>query len=92
MKFSELQEKQVVNVKDGTIVGRVEDLDMSLSDCKVQSFLVGRHTSVIRSFFSFLFPVSRITICLDQVVSIGEDVILIHPRQPQTNEDQHGRK
>ena len=30
MKFSELQDKQVVNVQDGTLIGRVEDLDLSL--------------------------------------------------------------
>ena len=32
MKFSELQDKQVVNVQDGTLIGRVEDLDVSLTN------------------------------------------------------------
>ena len=77
MKFSELQDKQVVNVQDGTLIGRVEDLDVSLTNYQVQSFLVGRNTGWLRSLF---FPPARIIVCLDQVVSVGEDVILIHPR------------
>ena len=72
MKFSELQDKQVVNVQDGTLIGRVEDLDVS--------FLVGKNSSWLRSIFAFLFPPARIIVGLDQVVSVGEDVILIHPR------------
>ena len=80
MKFSELQDKQVVNVQDGTLIGRVEDLDVSLTNYQVQSFLVGRNTGWLHSLFAFLFPPARIIVCLDQVVSVGEDVILIHPR------------
>ncbi len=56
MKFSELQDKQVVNVQDGTLIGRVEDLDVSLTNYQVQSFLVGRNTRlasfVVRVFIS----------------------------------------
>ena len=79
MKFSELQDKQVVNIRDGKMVGRVEDLDLNPTDYRVQSFLVGKNQSVLRAFFSFLFPVSRIAVNLDQIVSVGEDVILIQP-------------
>ena len=79
MKFSELQDKQVVNVQDGTLIGRVEDLDVSLTNYQVQSFLVGKNSSWLRSIFA-LFPPARIIVGLDQVVSVGEDVILIHPR------------
>ena len=80
MKFSELQDKQVVNVQDGTLIGRVEDLDVSLTNYQVQSFLVGKNSSWLRSVFAFLFPPARIIVGLDQVVRVGEDVILIHPR------------
>ena len=80
MKFSELQDKQVVNVQDGTLIGRVEDLDVSLTNYQVQSFLVGRNTGWLRSLFAFLCPPARISVCLDQVVCVGEDVILSHPR------------
>ena len=79
MKFSELQDKQVVNIRDGKMVGRVEDLDLNPADYRVQSFLVDKNQSVLRAFFSFLFPVSRIAVNLDQIVSVGEDVILIQP-------------
>ena len=78
MKFSELQDKQVVNVQDGTLIGRV--VDVSLTNYQVQSFLVGKNSSWLRSVFAFLFPPARIIVGLDQVVSVGEDVILIHPR------------
>lgn len=80
MKYSELQDKQVVDVKDGTIIGRVDDLDVNLSDFKVQAFLVNRSSSFFRSLISFFVPAAKITVNLDQIVSIGEDVILIHPR------------
>lgn len=74
MKFSELQDKQVVNVQDGTLIGRVEDLDVSLTNYQVQSFLVGRNTGWLRSLFAFLFPAGADhRACLDQVVSVGEE-------------------
>ena len=80
MKFSELQDKQVVNVQDGTLIGRVEDLDVSLTNYQVQSFLVGKNSSWLSYVLSFMITPARIIDGLDQVVSVGEDVILIHPR------------
>ena len=53
MKFSELQDKQVVNVQDGTLIGRVEDLDDQLPGSIVSRRQEYRLASfVVRVFIS----------------------------------------
>ena len=74
MSFSELREKDVINIRDGRNLGKPIDLLLNETAC-VEALVVpdGR-----RSLFSFLKP-SREGRAIDwrRVRRIGDDVILV---------------
>lgn len=77
MRFSELCSKQVVNVRDGSIIGRVRDCELITKELCIRSFFVVECAGFMNKLLPWLFPMEEIEIPLDDVVSIGEDVILV---------------
>ncbi len=72
MHLSELQIKMVVNVNDGKHLGVI--MDASLTDKGVIDYF----TVMPRHFFRRLFKnETEVNIAFNQIVKIGEDVILV---------------
>ena len=71
MHLSELQNKDVINVKDGKKIGNIIDVVINL-DGKMQSIIV-EQTKGMRVFTSK----EEIEITWQQIEKIGEDVILV---------------
>ena len=74
MSLSELQDKDVVNVRDGRVLGRVMDITFCAQDGVVQSIVVPAHTGLWQLLRGekngMIIPWKRIE-------CIGDDVILV---------------
>lgn len=70
MRLSELQEKDIINIRDGTKIGTIVDMEID-SNGRLVSFLVEKN-----KFFSFSSK-NEIEISFQQIEKIGEDVILV---------------
>ncbi len=77
MKYSHLQKKKVVDTKSGAILGHVRDLDIQHSSLCIEAILVGKQGC---RFLSLLFSQPLTCIPVQQIVNIGEDVILVNIR------------
>ena len=71
MRLSDLQNKDVINTKDGKKIGNIIDIIISL-DGKLQSIVV-EQTKGMRVFTSK----EDLEITWNQIEKIGEDVILV---------------
>ncbi len=70
MKISELQDKTIINISDGSNIGKISDLEID-KDGKI----INIYSMTKKFFFKFSNKESIFTI--NQVVKIGEDVILV---------------
>lgn len=73
MKFSELKQKDVVNILDGRRLGRAIDIEFSPKDGNVESITVPGPFSISNIFKSsqgYVIPWQRIC-------KIGDDVVLV---------------
>ena len=71
MKLSELQKKDIVNINTGEKIGNI--IDVNISDDGYITSLIADRTN-----FRFLFNTNdEIEITFNQIVKIGEDVILV---------------
>ncbi|MEG0314067.1 MAG: PRC-barrel domain-containing protein [Erysipelotrichaceae bacterium] len=77
MKFSTLKCKPVVNINDGKILGFVDDLEFQRSNMQITGFLALQKSSFIARLFPFVFNKQTILIRVDNIISIGCDVILV---------------
>lgn len=71
MRLSEIQKKDIVNISNGMKIGNIIDVNVSEN---------GYITSLIadRTNFKFIFSSNdEMEITFDQIVKIGEDVILV---------------
>lgn len=73
MRLSDLQRKDIINVNDGRIIGRIIDAEINDKDGTLES-LVLEKSKYIRSLFS---SENDITIKYTQIKKLGSDVILI---------------
>ena len=73
MRLSELQRKDIVNINDGRIIGRVIDADISEKDGSLICLVIEK-SKYLRNFFS---NESEVTIKFEQIKKLGSDVILI---------------
>lgn len=72
MKLSDLQIKMVINVKDGRHLGVIVDADVTSSG------QINYFTVMPKHFFRRLFKgESETNVNIDQIIKIGEDVILV---------------
>ena len=71
MKMSELQDKDIINVKDGRNIGRIIDLEVSVEG-KI-NYIIAEPAKFLRlSSFN-----KETNILFNQIVRIGKDVILV---------------
>ena len=73
MKVSELQRKDIVNINDGKIVGRIIDVLINETDGTLDGFVIGR-SKYMRSLFS---SEEDTIIKFNQIKKLGSDVLLI---------------
>ena len=73
MKLSELQRKDIINIKDGKKVGKIIDVEFDLNSGYMIKFIIEKN-----NFIKNLFTNNdEITIKFNQIKKLGEDVILI---------------
>ena len=76
MRLNELQCKDVINLINGCKLGYVSDLILNDSCLCVEALVVT--ASGLKECFKFFQGPTEITIPMQQVVSIGKDVILVN--------------
>lgn len=74
MRLSELQVKDVINVYDGKKIGNIIDAKIDGNDGKMMRLIV-EPNKVFRRFFA---SKDELEIVWDQIVKIGDDVILVN--------------
>lgn len=72
MRLSELQHKDVVNIKEGTKIGNIIDLEID-EDGKLNGLIVEKSKFLISRFTTK----NEVSIKWEQIEKIGEDVILV---------------
>lgn len=73
MKLSELQRKNIINLNNGKIVGKIIDIDFNPSDGSLKGLVIERS----RYFKSVFNAENDVIVTFNQIKKIGEDVILI---------------
>ena len=72
MLISDLQRKDIVNINDGTRLGRIVDIDVS-ADGKVNHLIVEPHKMIKRISYG-----NEVNVTFEQIATIGNDVILVN--------------
>ncbi|KQL54708.1 hypothetical protein AN964_15155 [Heyndrickxia shackletonii] len=73
VRISDFQIKDVVSISDGRKLGNITDIDINLDNGKIESIVVGG-TGKLLSFFN---KEEELVIPWNNIVKIGEDVILV---------------
>lgn len=73
MYLGDLQSKDIININTGKNIGRISDVEIN-KDGVIKNILVEN----TNPFKSFLKGKESNTIRMDQIVKIGEDVILVN--------------
>lgn len=73
MRLSDLQHKDVINIKDGKKIGNIIDINIEL-DGKMQGLIVEKSKFLVSMFSTK----DEIEIKWSQIEKIGEDVILVN--------------
>lgn len=71
VKLSDLQNKKIIRIKDGTYIGIIIDVNIT-KDGKIESLVVEKSKILISRFTSK----DEFVILWNQIEKIGEDVIL----------------
>jgi len=79
VRISEFQIKDVVNISDGRKLGNIGDIEINLETGRIESIIIG-YTGKLMSFFS---KEEEIIIPWNQIVKVGEDVILVRHQSHQ---------
>ncbi|WLR43615.1 YlmC/YmxH family sporulation protein [Bacillus carboniphilus] len=73
MNISHFQTKDVVNVSDGRKLGNIDDFDINVTNGKIQAIILGGSGKL----FGFLNKNEEIVIPWNNIVKVGEDVVLV---------------
>ena len=73
MKLSELQKKDIINIKDGKKIGKIIDVEFDSNNGYMIHFVIEK-THFLRNIFS---TSEDLCIKFTQIKKLGEDVILI---------------
>lgn len=80
MKNSELKMKDVIDINRGKKIGFINDVEIDLSQGRIKAFIVPSHQNWLMSFFS---RKQDIVINWENIVKIGEDVVLVKLNETQ---------
>lgn len=73
MRLSELQRKDIVNINDGRIIGRIIDAEINEKDGALESLIIEK-SKYIRNLFT---TENDLKIKFEQIKKLGSDVILV---------------
>ncbi|EOD01272.1 YlmC/YmxH family sporulation protein [Caldisalinibacter kiritimatiensis] len=73
VKTSDLKEKEVINIKDGTRLGMIVDIDVDLNEGKINAIILPS----LEKGFRIFNKNDDIVIKWDNIIKIGSDVILV---------------
>ncbi len=76
--FDQLKEKEVINCRDGRVLGCICDLELDPCSGKITHIVLPPYGS----FFVFSKSKNKIVIPWDHIDRIGEDVIIVRYNQP----------
>lgn len=77
MKLSKLMQKVVVNTVNGEMLGYVVDMEIDMNCYEIKYFIVEERAGLIARFIPWFFKAKSMQIRVDNVNSIGSDVVLI---------------
>ena len=72
MRLSDLQNKNIINITDGTVVGNIIDVEIT-NDGTLDALIVEKN----KLFVSLFTNGNELTIKWNQIEKVGEDVILV---------------
>ncbi len=72
--MGELQSKDVINVVDGTKMGRIANMEIDITTGKIAAIIVQSNTRLV----NFFTGGNNIVIPWNQIVKIGGDVIIVN--------------
>lgn len=81
MKFSKFSEKVVINLTNGEVLGNTCDLEFNTNDFEIRSFIVEARKSLFHRLCPFFHRRRSITISVEEIEFIGNDVILVRIRR-----------
>jgi len=73
MRLSDLQDKDIVNIEDGTNIGKIIDVVVD-KEGRIETFIVHKN-KFLNNIFS---NKTEIEVKWEQIKKIGEDVILVN--------------
>ena len=73
MKLSELQKKDIINIKDGKKVGKIIDVEFDVNNGYMIHFVIEK-AHILRNMFT---TNDDVYVKFSQIKKMGEDVILI---------------
>lgn len=73
MKLSELEKKDIINLKNGKKVGKIVDVELDVTNGYLIKFVI-EPTNLFKNLFN---TSGELTIKFSQIKKLGEDVILI---------------
>lgn len=77
MFFSELQQKELIDARNGEMIGFIEDAEVSTESGFIQFFIV----SEPKKFYQFFQSEKQYKkIYIDDILIIGKDVIIVHSK------------
>lgn len=74
IKASDLREKEVININDGTRLGLIEDVEVNLDKGRIEALIVPGNGGL---FSLFSNKSSDYVISWKNIIRIGSDVILV---------------
>lgn len=77
MKFCEICGKQVINLRDGSLVGLVNDIAFDCHDYLISAIYVRSSQPLVKKIFPWFFPCEEIEIPISEIENINGDVILV---------------
>ena len=87
MRISELRARDIVNVSDGKRLGLVSDAEIDLDDGRIIALVVPGAARL----FGLLGALEEVVIPWNDVVTVGEDVILVRWKSSHTGSEPKAR-
>ncbi|RWR14055.1 YlmC/YmxH family sporulation protein [Siminovitchia fortis] len=86
VRISEFQVKDVVNISDGRKLGNISDIEINLDSGRIESIII----SFAGKLLGFFGKDDEVVIPWNQIIKIGEDVILVRYNGSQYTQQQLG--
>lgn len=86
MKFTDIQQKEFIEAKDGRMLGFVNDAEISKEKGTIESFFLAEPKKMLEIFSSNR---PTIVIRLSDIKVIGKDVVIVQSSSRLENTDKH---